>query len=583
MTDPQKLLAGVRYTSIRPDNKTTGYVAGDRAEFTLSPDVAYIDGKQSYLYLEVRNSSLFKNVDNGAEINIPAPTMFYPHIGVSGLFERMQLSDLNGKALEDLEAQHMVRGILNAYTHDDDEYETMSKVEGVSHHCPVPRNRLCGDPRNCVHYPPSYEGTNAANEIVLLGAPQAPITQYCLPLPFGLFSAYAGEHQVYPNLDIGGSKINLYLETPERALTSMTQKFVSTDNQNRTVVSHYKYNDRVSCDNIAIGDPLPVIPVNKFFINRDVCDTSVDRFMANDFKNCLFRPGTSVRIEYTVVNRGDEEVRNLTTTVQEVAVNVGDNDNQMRITTNVEIPMVFIDVNTEITNITIRLSDITPNYEIDRIELRVLETMPSNTQQISQAVRKGINYMTYQLNKFSTPAQLKNQVLNIPSALTRALSIWDVPVVSGEMDNFDDNSLMWCQQETANTSEYQWQITDHLTPNRPVLVNKLSNTRNDNQIYYQQLQMAFKPVSDCKALGDALFGDDHITRLDTALQRELTLPFFYPILLAPVGQSYKLLDSEPQLRVNHSSVLATGAKLHHVICFHVRELVKSGELNEVNL
>jgi hypothetical protein len=584
--NPQKLLSGVRYTSIRPDNKTTGYVAGDRAEFTMPPDVAYIDGKQSYLYLEVRNTSLFKNVVNGAEINIPAPVMFYPHVGVSGLFERMTLLDLNGKQLEDLEAQHMVRGILNSYTHDDDEYETMSKVEGVSHHCPVARNRLCGDPRNCVHYPPSYLGTNADDETVLLGNPQAATTQYCLPLPFGLFSAYAGEHQVYPNLDIGGSKINLYLETPERALTSMTQKFVSIDVENKYVVSYFQYNEGVPCDNIPIGNPLPVDPVDKLYISQAILNTSVDRFMANDTKNCLFRPGTSVYVSYTVVNGGAPDNRTLTTTIQEVAINTqadGNPGEQMRITLTDTIPMIGIDVNTNITNIRVRLSDITPNYEIDRIELRVLETIPSNQQEISQAVRKGINYMTYQLNKFSTPAQLKNQVLNIPSALTRALSIWDVPVVSGDMDTFDSNSLMWCQQEPLNTSEYQWQITDHLTPNRPVLVNKLSNTKNDNQIYYQQLQMAFKPVGQLRALGDALFGDDALTKVDTGLQRELALPFLYPILLAPVGQSYKLLDSEPQLRINHSSVLATGAKLHHVVVFHARTLVRNGDINEVEL
>jgi len=585
-TQPQKLLSGVRYTSIRPDNKTTGYVAGDRAEFTIPSDVAYIDGKQSYIYLEVNNTSTFKNVADGADIDIPAPVMFYPHVGVSGLFERMTLSDLNGKALEDLEAQHMVRGILNAYTHDDDEYETMAKVEGVSHHCPIPRNRLCGDPRNCVHYPPSYEGTNADDEIVLKGEPQAPTTQYCLPLPFGLFSAYAGEHQVYPNLDIGGSKINLYLETPERALTSMTQEFISIDADGKYVVSHFAYNEGVPCDNIALGDPLPADVIDVFYIDADICNTEVERYMANDFKNCLFRPGMSVFLSYTVVNGGDEVERHLTARITETALNTqadGQPGNQMRITLSVGIPMAFIDVNTEITNIRLRLSDIVPSYEIDRIELRVLETIPANQQQISQAVRKGINYMTYQLNKFSTPAQLKNQVLNIPSALTRALCIWDVPVVSAEMDNFDNNSLLWCQQEALNTSEYQWQITDHLTPNRPVVVNKLSNTKNDNQIYYQQLQMAFKPVSGLKCLGDALYGDDFITRVDSALQKELSLPFLYPILLAPVGQSYKLLDSEPQLRVNHSSVLATGAKLHHVVVFHVRELIKSGDLNDVNL
>lgn len=587
MSQSKSVLSSVRYSSIRPDNKTTGYVPGDRAEFTIPTDMPYIDGKQSYLYLEVRNTSTYANVDDGTVINIPAPTMFYPHIGAASLFERMTLNDLNGKALEDLEASNMVRGVLNAYGHDDDEYETMAKVEGVSHHCPIKRNRLCGDPRNCTHYPPGYETTNADDEIILAGAPQALTTQYCLPLPFGLFSAYAGEHQVYPNLDIGGSKINLYLDTPERALTSMTQRFVSTDNNDKLVVSYYGYDEGVACDNIAIGTPLPVLPVNKLYVEDIVCDTTIDGSVKTDFKSLLFRQGASVYVTYTVVNGGDEEIRHLTTTCAEVAVNcqsTGAPGNQIRITLTNPIPMVNVDVNSNITDITVRLSNIVPSYEIDRIELRVLETLPSNTQQISQAVRKGINYMTYQLTKHSTPAQLKNQVLNIPSALTRALSMLVVPVVSNGMDDFDNNSLMWCQQEDLNTADYQFQITDNLIPNRPVLVNKVSNTKNDNQIYYQQLAMAFKPVGELKALGDALYGDSFTTRDGaTLLQRELALPFVYPILLAPTGQSYKLLDSEPQLRINHSSVLATGAKLHHCVVFHVRTLNKAGELNEISL
>jgi len=572
-------LANVRYTSIRPDNKTTGYVEGDRAEFTIPSDVPYIDGKQSYLYLEVRNTSLFKDVEDGAEIQIPAPTMFYPHVGVAGLFERMTLADLNGKALEDLEVSNLVRGIINAYTHDDDEYETMSKVEGVSHHCPVERNRLCGDPRNCVHYPPPYPGTDADDREVMLGGVQALTTQYCLPLPFGLFSAYAGEHQVYPNLDIGGSKISLYLDTAQHALTSMTSKFVREDGDGRLAVTYASYDTPIECSNINDPDP---DQLNDILISSDICDTTIeDECSGNDFKNILYRPGTSIYITYTRRVGANNVVAHLTTTVTDIRINQGANDDQFQIVFADELTAG--DANTNLTDITVRLSDITPSYEIDRIELRVLETTPTNPSSISQAVRKGINYMTYQLTKHSTPAQLKNQVLNIPSALTRALCMWVVPVVSNGMDDFDNNSLMWCQQEDLNTADYQFQITDHLIPNRPVLVNKLSNTKNDDQIYYQQLQMAFKPVGPLKALGDALQGDFHAARLAPALQTELALPFLYPILLAPIGQSYKLLDSEPQLRINHGSVMATGAKLHHVVVFHVRTLVKAGDLNEVEL
>jgi hypothetical protein len=56
---------------------------------------------------------------------------------------------------------------------------------------------------------------------------------------------------------------------------------------------------------------------------------------------------------------------------------------------------------------------------------------------------------------------------------------------------------------------------------------------------------------------------------------ELSNPFFVPILLSPVGSSYDLVDTDPQLRIENSQSGTPAqilAKLMHVYINHTRKL-----------
>jgi hypothetical protein len=64
---------------------------------------------------------------------------------------------------------------------------------------------------------------------------------------------------------------------------------------------------------------------------------------------------------------------------------------------------------------------------------------------------------------------------------------------------------------------------------------------------------------------------------------ELSNPLVFPLQLAPTNTSYRLVDSEPQLRIQNSSSGNTKAKLYYVYTIHTRKLMTTNEGNVVEL
>ena len=134
------------------------------------------------------------------------------------------------------------------------------------------------------------------------------------------------------------------------------------------------------------------------------------------------------------------------------------------------------------------------------------------------------------------------------------------------------NSLLYPQMDSYyggndNEYNYQWQVRNILIPNRQI---ELSRDRdpslqNDVPTFYNQQVMSFRPMKEARALNaEKKIADD-----------ELSNPFFVPILLSPVGSSYDLVDTDPQLRIENSQSGTPAqilAKLMHVYINHTRKL-----------
>jgi len=541
-------LSAVKYKTILPEGKTSGYKENEKVEFHIPSDVGYFDGKQSYLNLVVRNTT----TSNSAAY----PCAFPAHVGAHALVNRLQLQDTKGFELENIEQYNLYTGILNSYGNNTDTYDAISKVEAVAAHNPQALHMSVDDPKVNYFNPPN-SGNVTANVITSV---DGVANTFCLPINLGLFSAFANEHMAYPNLDIGGSRLTVYLEEAKNALQSLASNFIKEvtlpDGVNTKVRNNHVFVSELVDATIAAGS------------------ATIDAGAMLDLPNDIDAGFNMGRIGYKVGMEIEDE-NGIKGTITGMSINASGG---LVLATSGLVGA---------TGTKIRAVPPTFSYEIDKIELKLLETIPDagTVKQIRRVMKQGINYQTTQLTKISTPAQLVNAVVDIPSAITRGLSIMVAPVQTEKigLDN-GNNSLLYPQVDnyySGNDNEYsyQWQVRNILIPNRQLRITKNSEdtVQNDNPTFYNQQVMALRPMKEVRALGD--------NNLKVG-NNELSNPFFIPILLTPVGSSFDLVDTDPQLRIQNSDVATPAnilAKLMHVYINHTRKLVAndSGVMVEI--
>jgi len=548
---PQNLAPGlqsVKYKSILPEGKQSGYKEGEKVTFHIPTDIGYFDGKQSYVNVVVRNTSASSN----AGITADYPMAFPAHQGAHALFSRVQLQDTKGLELENIEQYNLYTGILNSYCNDSDTYSTISKVEGVAGHNNKAENMGVDDAKVNYFRPPLAETSRTSN--VAQGGINNVSQNFCLPLNLGLFSAFANEHMAYPNLDIGGSRLTIYLEQARNALKQMSHRFI------HTTVENPSGGGAVHDNYVFVGDEVDGTigaSTNEFEIDIAVCDARLR--LPND-PSQDFDFG---RLGYGVGMECESTTGGVVGKIDSVSVTAA---GKVKLTFNQPMGSAGPDK--------IKVVMPSESYEIDRIELKVLETIPdpSTLSQIRKAMINGINYQTTQLTKISTASELKNAVIDIPTSVTRGLSIMAVPVQTSKLNGKgDQDSLVYPQPDAFyegndNNYKYQWQIENILIPNRQLeLSTTVSNSsQNDTPTFYNQQVMALRPMKDAKCLNDPY----------VKAPVELSNPFFIPILLSPMGSSYSLVDSDPMLRLENTSDTPSKilAKLYHIYINHTRRL-----------
>ena len=551
-------LQSVNYVTILPEGKTSGYKENQQIDFQIDPvQFPYIDGKQSYLLLNVTPTGKFSN--SGAQADVPL--CFPPNMGANSLVNRLtcRVNDGTGRIIEDREAYNLYNGLMNSYTHDSDVFPALAKVEGVSGRNSSPNNRSVEDVNNCYFYPmptvdPSTNVATGGNKLI-------PQTSFVIPIQLGLFSAFGEQHHAIPNMEIGGTHLTYYLEKANRVLQTLCHKFHVTkavNGQQSNVAKSVEFTEALACT---------FTSTTELTIDNTVCDCTVSvngKLWSTDM--CAYRVGMPMQI-------GNGAVALIT----QVTITGG----LIGITLGQPIGVVGAD--------TIKPDTISErSYEIMKVELRVLNTMPDmpTMKNIRRAVQRGINFNSTQLFKVSTAAQLKNAVVDIPESLTRCLSIMDVPCQQGALESVDGaNSYIFPRPDSVlndndNNYSYQWQVRQVLIPNLQVDTNKLVDAKSDNVIYFNQQLMAQRPMYPVRSLGDNKSNEgiiDSATTTRTAL--DLDLPFFFPLLLAPMNSSFDLIDSAPQLRIENSGTNLSDItpKLHFVFINHVRKLSGGGD------
>ena len=544
-------LQTVKYTNHLPEGKLGDYKQNERVDFMPDPSTSpYFDGKQSYLHIKVTNDSTWTT---NAAAGVAPPLCFPANVGVNAIINRcvVRARD-NSQVIEDIEAYNQVTGIKNAYTHDSDIFKTLGRISGVTGRSPNGMNQGIGDLSVNYFLPNGATDGTTRN---LSGGTEAASATFCVPIESGLMSAFSDQHHVVPNLDIP-LHIQFFLERNNVALQTMYSHFNHAVTVNGTV-----------CVNKYAKDPFLdhacTVTTNEVLLSAAVCDTTIaidGELMAG--KDCAFRIGFPLALGTDILQ------------ITNVEMDQGGSSNQIKLTLSAT-------PNDPGAITTCKLAACNRSYNIDTIELKTLLTIPDQPtmRMIRAQVQKGISFTSVQLYKSSSAEGLRNAVIEIPEALTRAQSILCVPCQQNFLESLDLlNSYIYCRPDARvpptgtgalsdNEVGYQWQIQNVLIPNLAVQTNTATNNNSDNAIYFNQQVMALRHLIKVTALGD----NPQVVKEEDV---DIDLPFFYPVSLTPKGQSFNIIDSAPQLRLNNSSTTAANifAKLYHIHVIHTRIL-----------
>ena len=537
-------LQSVNYVSILPEGKTSGYKPEQQIDFKIDPiQFPYIDGKQSYLLLNIEPTGTFSNANATADV----PLMFVPNMGANSIVNRLtcRLNDGTGKIIEDRESYNLYNGIMNSYAHDSDVFPSLAACEGVSGRSSHPVNRTIDNINNTYFYP--LPDTSTTTNTAAGGNSLLAQNSFVIPIQLGLFSAFGNQHQAVPNMDIGGCHLTYYLEKANRCLQTLCHTFYRTVNINNVSVD--------AVFPVEFTDPVEITftSTTEFKVKQTDCDCNLtigDEPWTID--KCAWRVGMPMKIgsnsAVALINLIEIDGGRINVTLDQAIGSVGDD--------------------------TVRPDDISKrDYSISKVELRVLNTMPDagTMKDIRRSVMRGINFNSTQLYKVSTASALKNAVVDIPESLSKCLSIMAVPCQQSNLDTVDgQNSYNYPRPDSMlnsnnNDYTYQWLVRQILIPNLAVETNKLVDAKSDNTILFNQLLMAMRPMYNVRSLEDNKLNQ-------TWNNEELNLPYFFPLTLAPMGSSFDLIDSAPQLRIENVDSATTTAKLYHIFVNHVRML-----------
>tara|TARA_R110001592_G_scaffold2789_3_gene15806 strand:- start:431 stop:2161 length:1731 start_codon:yes stop_codon:yes gene_type:complete len=557
-------LQTVKYVNILPEGKQGKYKQNERVDFMPDPStVPYFDGKQSYLNIRVRNTSTFVagNSANAISATVGTPLCFPAHIGANAMINRCLIrAKDNSQVIEDLEAYNMFNGIKNAYTHDQDIFKTLGRISGVAGRTCQPMNQTVDNIAINYFLPNGSMGTTGATANAIIGGNKPIDASFCVPVESGLFSAFGGQHHVIPNLDVPIHQ-QLFLEKANIALQALCSKFFKL-----TTVEGVAVSEVVARSPFAAHDADLISGKTQLAIKPAQCNTTLTPDgVAYTPQMCAFRVGMPVVV-------GPD-----TRIITKVEINGGTGSNQVVLTVDGGFTSATLG------DVSFTMAPVVRSYEIDKIELKCLLTIPDapTMKMIRSQMTKGISFTSIQLYKQSSPASLLNAVLDVPEALTRAGSLLAVPVQQGTLESLDiQNSYMYCRPDAAlqlptglatgntNQTTYQWQVGGLLLPNLAVETNSATNANSDNAIFFNQQVMALRHCLKVQSLADS-------PKARKAQDIDLDLPFFYPLSLAPQGESFNIIDSAPQLRISNSNSTDTTAKLYHIFVVHTRVLKSS--------
>lgn len=452
MTDSLIASSGSRLVSIAPSNATE-FSQNQKAIFDLDASLGYIKGRDTYLVLDVLNTS-----------GDASMWSFPQGVGASALINRIDIySRATGQHLETLENYNQWSCIETQYTHDD--FTNIQQLEGVGAPCHQWENGYDStganyrvpiqlDPRqieNCLLSPLDGDGKT----------PRYATRRFLVQLKCGIFRHWDTE-QITPCLNLGGLRIEIIMEQ-----NALVCKRLGAVAQKPTDADMPRYIDLLN-DGIAI---VSNVAGGASTISTDITD---EEGYFTDLQSLGLCVGNAVKVIGEFGGTTFEYPVTITDLVK--AGTAGQ--------INITISPALDGTTQDLQNIKLKVVDTKTSYQVKSAEMRVaIMTIPKDVQPMLKG-QLNYEFTSYEHFLDTIPGTVKRHQVPINSVASKARAIFSNFV---EVDFETNMSLMSYYTGLAPSdfglNSVQYFINNRLYPlraynpdamaDKPIAVNEL--------------------------------------------------------------------------------------------------------------
>jgi len=515
-----------KYVSIIPSNGTE-FVAEQKLEFEIKPNISFVKGRDSYLSFDIHNNS-------------QKPAMFFNTVGASALIDRFDIFSLqNGQLLESLTNYNQWASFENQYLHS--EKDQLVTKEGCVE--PLRAYNSTGFDASTnlqTHIPQRVnQGDTGATRLFTIdstGNKKGYFYKFCIPLRSGIFNHFGLEEKLTPILLLGGIRVEITLARNEQVLSSL----VMTDG-----TSQRKLDDPVVAENQFLRIANSGGATNILVTSEDQADPQQVGFAVQD------------RLRILDDNAGTDMERNIT------AIRI--NANKLEIT--VDGGAFNLSTNVRC----VHPADVVPTYQIKNVEMKLLEIVPPREMLKTVIKESQFDFISYECFLDNLPATSLNHNVELPSISQKAKAVFTHYINNTtENDIHAPNTYIGNGPTETNLNRVQYFMNNKLYPLKAYNPGRHS----DRIVSYNELVKAFSAIGKVvKKLGDANnsnksdYSYTHLTARELSRGKDFV---------------YDLKNAEAQLRLGFSAGRAFNTKLVSWV-FAVRSIMISNNALEVVL
>lgn len=502
MTDKIVNSQNSSYVSLRPTTQTT-FTENGQMIFELDESLGYIKGRDSYLCLDVKNTT-----------SDFSRWTFPQGVGASAMLKRVEIySKSTGQLLETLDNYNMWCGLENQYSRDD--YSSQQRDQGVgAKHYQYENGYTTGGAefRQLLQLHPSEIANSLVSPVEQGGKqPRYFARRFCIPIKSGVFSRWWNEEKLCPVLNFGGLRM-VFTFAPNEEVCKRLGFKPELPADSKPGVARSLVSVGIKCkDQGAPGSTI------------DTDEAEEDGYIAK-VEDCGLVVGQKIRVEHTAPGTFED------VTITDLAMSG----------TPGSLTITFTPATTGALTGDLKVfadTRVAPSYEVENAELRVLQMVVPKEGMDKLSKPMTYEFMSYDQFFNTLPTGVKRHQVPIPSVASKAKAIFS-HFVGANNESLQDDKTYYSglSPQELNCNSLQLFVNNKLYPLQAINPSK----NHDKPLMLNELVKAF---GACNKLHQNL-GSNERGQLNN-----YSNTFLYARELARGSFVYDLQNAEPEVRM----------------------------------